>query len=58
MVATHRFNREKNAMEKLPNNGIEESTTFLVLHEKRLVFNGSTHELVHSEDPFIKEYLS
>jgi phospholipid/cholesterol/gamma-HCH transport system ATP-binding protein len=58
MVATHRFNREKNAMEKLPNNGIEESTTFLMLHDKRLVFNGSTHELVRSDDPFIKEYLS
>jgi phospholipid/cholesterol/gamma-HCH transport system ATP-binding protein len=58
MLATHRFDRETNRMEKLPNGGIEESSTFLVLHEKKLVFNGSTHELVHSEDPFIKEYLS
>jgi phospholipid/cholesterol/gamma-HCH transport system ATP-binding protein len=58
MLATHRFNPETNSMEKLPNGGIEESTTFLVLHEKKLVFNGSTHDLVHSDDPFIQEYLS
>lgn len=58
MLATHKFNRETNKIDKLPDGGIEESTTFLVLHEKKLVFNGSTHDLVHSEDPFIQEYLS
>ncbi len=57
-LATHTFNRETNQMEKLADGKIEESTTFLVLHEKKLVFNGSTHDLVHSEDPFIQEYLS
>ena len=57
-LATHRFNGETNKMEKLPDHEIEESTTFLMLHEKKLVFDGSTHDLVHSEDPFIKEYLS
>ncbi len=58
MLATHKFNPETNSMEKLPDGGIEESTTFLVLHEKKLVFDGSTHDLVHSDDPFIQEYLS
>jgi phospholipid/cholesterol/gamma-HCH transport system ATP-binding protein len=58
MLATHRFNEKTNSVEKVPDGGIEESTTFMMLHEKKLVFNGSTHELVHSEDPFIKEYLS
>jgi phospholipid/cholesterol/gamma-HCH transport system ATP-binding protein len=58
MLATHRFNTQTNSVEKVPDGGIEESTTFMMLHEKRLVFNGSTRELVHSEDPFIKEYLS
>lgn len=58
MLATHQFNQETNEVDKLADGGLEESTTFLVLHEKKLVFNGSTHELVHSEDPFIKEYLS
>jgi phospholipid/cholesterol/gamma-HCH transport system ATP-binding protein len=56
-LATHRFNQETNKMEKLPDGGVEESTTFLMLHEGKLVFNGSTMDLVHSDDPFIKEYI-
>jgi phospholipid/cholesterol/gamma-HCH transport system ATP-binding protein len=28
------------------------------LHDGHIVFDGSTHDLVHSEDPFLKEYLS
>ncbi len=56
-LATHRFNKEENRMEKLPDGEVEASTTFLVLHEGRLIFDGSTMDLVHSQDPFIKEYL-
>jgi hypothetical protein len=29
-----------------------------MLHQGRLVFDGTTKELVHSSDPFIKEYIS
>ncbi len=57
-LATHRFDRESNKMKKLPGSEVEPSVTFLVLHEKKLVFDGSTHDLVHSDDPFIQEYLS
>ncbi len=57
-LATHRFNKESQKMEKLPDGEVEDSTTFLVLHEGKLVFDGSTKDLVHSDDPFIKEYLS
>ena len=57
-MATHRFNKGENKMEKLPDGKVDESTTFLVLHEGKLVFNGSTLDLVHSDDPFIKEYIS
>ena len=56
-LATFGFNKKANRMEKLPDGQIEEKTTFLVLHEGKLVFDGSTHDLVHSEDPFIQEYL-
>jgi phospholipid/cholesterol/gamma-HCH transport system ATP-binding protein len=56
-LATFRFNKKANRMEKLPDGQVEETTTFLVLHEGKLVFDGSTHDLVHSEDPFIQEYL-
>ncbi len=57
-LATHRFNTDKNKMEKLPGGEVDETTTFLMLHEGKLVFNGSTLELVHSDDPFIKDYIS
>jgi phospholipid/cholesterol/gamma-HCH transport system ATP-binding protein len=41
-----------------PNHGIDDSTKFLVLNEGSIVFHGTTEELVHSDDPWIKEYLS
>lgn len=57
-LATHRFNREANKMEPLPGDHTDLRTSFLVLFDKKLVFDGSTHDLVHSDDPFIKEYIS
>jgi phospholipid/cholesterol/gamma-HCH transport system ATP-binding protein len=57
-LATHRFNSTTGHMEPIPNGGIDDSTRFLLLNEGSIVFQGSTHELVHSEDPWIKEYLA
>jgi len=57
-LASHRFNRETNKMEPLPGDHTDLKTSFLVLFDKKLVFDGSTHDLVHSDDPFIKEYIS
>jgi phospholipid/cholesterol/gamma-HCH transport system ATP-binding protein len=57
-LATHRFNRETGHMELIPDNGIDDSTRFLLLNEGSIVFQGSTLELTHSEDPWIKEYLA
>ncbi len=58
VLASHRFNREANKMEPLPEGHSDPQTSFLVLNEGRLAFDGSTHELVHSDDPFLKEYLT
>jgi phospholipid/cholesterol/gamma-HCH transport system ATP-binding protein len=57
-LATHRFNSATGHMEPIPNGGIDDSTRFLLLNEGSIVFQGSTLELVHSEDPWIKEYLA
>jgi phospholipid/cholesterol/gamma-HCH transport system ATP-binding protein len=57
-LATHRYDPSTGHMEKIPNNGIDDSTKFLVLHEGKVVFDGTTHELVHSEDPWLREYIS
>src|SRR5271155_1562700 len=57
-LATHTFDRTQNHMVPIADDGLDSNTTFLVLHDGHIVFDGSTHDLVHSEDPFLKEYLS
>jgi phospholipid/cholesterol/gamma-HCH transport system ATP-binding protein len=57
-LAMNRFNQPTGKMERIPNNGIDDSTKFLVLNEGKVVFDGTTLELVHSTDPWLREYLS
>ena len=57
ILATHTFDREKNGMVPIGGAGIDPRTSFLILNEGRLIFDGSTHDLVHSNDPFIKEFV-
>jgi phospholipid/cholesterol/gamma-HCH transport system ATP-binding protein len=56
-LCTHRFDAEKNAMVPLPKDETDPNTTFLMLDEGRLIFNGSLHDLLHSENPFVREFL-
>ena len=58
VLATHRFDQQQNKMEPLPRDQTDTKTSFLVLHQGKLVFDGPTSELVRSDDPFLKEYLS
>jgi phospholipid/cholesterol/gamma-HCH transport system ATP-binding protein len=58
LLARSRFNTQTGKVEQIPNDGIDDSTKFLVLNEGKVVFDGTTHELVHSTDPWLKEYLS
>ena len=61
VLATHRYDA-KAGMVELPKEGghqtTDESTKFLMLNDGGVVFHGTTHELVNSTDPWIKEYLS
>jgi phospholipid/cholesterol/gamma-HCH transport system ATP-binding protein len=57
-MAMNRFNSETEKMEPLPGGGVDESTKFLVLNEGKVVFDGDTHELVSSTDPWLRQYLS
>ncbi len=60
-LATHRFDSESNRMQvidKAINNGIDPRTKFLILNEGKIVFDGTTEELVNSPDPWLKQYLS
>jgi phospholipid/cholesterol/gamma-HCH transport system ATP-binding protein len=58
LLARNRFNQQTGKIEPIPNGGIDDSTKFLVINEGRVVFDGTTHELVHSTDPWLREYLS
>ncbi len=58
MLVSHRFNKETGHVEPLPDGTTDPGTSFLVLHQGKLVFDGSTHDLVHSDDEFLKQYLA
>jgi phospholipid/cholesterol/gamma-HCH transport system ATP-binding protein len=57
-MATHRFSETQKKMVALPKGEINAMTSFLVLHDRKLVFDGSTEALIASENPFIKEFLA
>jgi phospholipid/cholesterol/gamma-HCH transport system ATP-binding protein len=58
VLAMHHFDLAHNQMEALPPHQTDPNTSFLMLHQGRLVFDGTTKELVNSQDPFIHEYIS
>jgi phospholipid/cholesterol/gamma-HCH transport system ATP-binding protein len=56
-LCTHRFDSEQGRMVPLPEGQTNQNTTFLMLDEGHLIFDGSLHELVHSENAFVREFL-
>jgi phospholipid/cholesterol/gamma-HCH transport system ATP-binding protein len=61
VLATHRYDAEKGMVslpKDGPDRGIDKGTKFLVLNEGGIKFHGTTEELVHSDDPWIREYLA
>jgi phospholipid/cholesterol/gamma-HCH transport system ATP-binding protein len=57
-LATHRFNPATKKMEMISNGGIDPGTKFLVLNEGRIVFDGTTLDLVHTSDPWLQSFIS
>ena len=56
-LATHRFDLQQNCMVPLPKGETDPHTTFLMLEEGRLIFDGSLRELLHSKIQFVQEFL-
>src|SRR5579863_706699 len=56
-MCSHRFEPAEDRMVPLPKGQTDPKTTFLMLAEGRLIFDGSLHELVSSQDPFVREFL-
>jgi phospholipid/cholesterol/gamma-HCH transport system ATP-binding protein len=58
MLATHRFNRAANAMERIPGDGVDPNTVIMILRNTGIAFSGSLLDLLRSDDPYITEYLA
>ncbi len=56
-MCTHRFDSESGGMVPLPEGKTNPNTTFLMLSEGRLIFDGNLAELVNSPEPFVQEFL-
>jgi phospholipid/cholesterol/gamma-HCH transport system ATP-binding protein len=56
-LSTHRFNPEQGRMTPLPEGETDPQTTYLMLNEGRLIFDGSLAELVRCQDAFVREFL-
>jgi len=57
MLCSHRFDSEMGQMVPLPKGQTDSKTTFMMLEEGHLIFDGSLHDLVHSNDAFVREFL-
>ncbi len=56
-MVTHRYDAEKNGMVPLPEGETDPNTTFMMLNEGKLIFDGTIDDLEACEDPFVKEFL-
>jgi phospholipid/cholesterol/gamma-HCH transport system ATP-binding protein len=56
-LCNHRYDAEKGCMVPLPPGQTDPNTTFLMLEDGRLIFDGSLDELLHSENSFVREFL-
>jgi phospholipid/cholesterol/gamma-HCH transport system ATP-binding protein len=56
-MCTHRFDQEQDRMVPLPDGQINQNTTFLMLEAGRLILDGSLHELLHSTNNEVREFL-
>jgi phospholipid/cholesterol/gamma-HCH transport system ATP-binding protein len=58
-MASHYFDRDRNAMVPVPpGKSLDVHTSFLILRDGHIIFEGTATELLRSTDPYIREYLS
>jgi phospholipid/cholesterol/gamma-HCH transport system ATP-binding protein len=57
LLCNNRFDSEQGCMVPFPQGVTDPSTTFLMLEEGRLAFDGTLHELVTSQNPFVRQFL-
>jgi phospholipid/cholesterol/gamma-HCH transport system ATP-binding protein len=59
IMATHYFDEKTNKMQPIPpGSAIDPRTTFLLLKDAKVIFDGTVEELAASKDEYIREYFS
>jgi phospholipid/cholesterol/gamma-HCH transport system ATP-binding protein len=59
VMATHCFDRSQNAMRAVaPGEKVDVRTSFLILRDSKVIFDGTAHELMQVKDPYIRDYIS
>ena len=59
VMATHYFDRNTNRMQPVPKGSkADVRTSFIILREGKVIFDGDAHELAESKDEYIREYIS
>jgi phospholipid/cholesterol/gamma-HCH transport system ATP-binding protein len=56
-LCNHRFDPEQDRMVPLPAGETNANTTFLMLEDGRLIFDGSLDDLLHTKNEFVREFL-
>lgn len=56
-LCNHRFDTRLGRMVPLPEGQSNTNTTFLMMEDGNLIFDGSLEELLHSENKFVREFL-
>jgi phospholipid/cholesterol/gamma-HCH transport system ATP-binding protein len=57
LLCNNRFDPVQGCMVPFPKGETDSNTTFLMLEDGRLIFDGSLRELISSENPFVREFL-
>ena len=58
-MATHQFDKEANRMVPLPpGQHCDVPLSFLILRDGKVIFDGDLHALKHTNDEYIREYIS
>ena len=59
MLATHRYDPQTEHMQPVDGAGVRDIlTTFLILKDGKVIFDGTGPQLVASQDPYIRQYIS
>jgi phospholipid/cholesterol/gamma-HCH transport system ATP-binding protein len=59
IMASHHFDQQSNRMvENAAGQKIDAHTSFMILRDGKILFDGMAHELAHTRNEYIKEYIS